>query len=336
MSIPRLLKRSAYGFFAFVVCLLALEVGVRLSGRAAALYTEPAFETSARGDYWRYRPGFEGQVLGVTRARIGPLGTRLDGGPSDAPHEPVTVAIFGDSVTFGQGVEADLTFSAQLEKSLRDADLPAEVLNFGVQGHTLEMEVAHLADRLDEINPAIVVLAFLADDLNTERADNHVDRYGYLTKNVFGAPSYWQDLVRAALRKSQLALLTKEAWLNLRAPSVAGPTFASDADAGLEPLLARFRASMKRFDELTAGRARMVMCLDITETPLTRSIRDVMQVEFPDLTYLHAPPLLQGLPRAQLLVPGDGHPNATAHRVYAELLASPVTAAAQSAVARSR
>ena len=151
MKISRPLGRCAYGVFALAVCLLALEFGIRLSGRADALYTEPAFEVSPRGDYWRYRPGFEGQVLGPTWARIGPLGTRRDGPSHRQAHRSVTVAVFGDSVTFGQGVEQAHTYSAQLEQTLWKAGLSAEVLNFGVQGHTLEMQVAHLADRLNEI-----------------------------------------------------------------------------------------------------------------------------------------------------------------------------------------
>src|SRR5262245_21518926 len=309
LKVPRPLRNCAKGLLALVLCLLALEVGVRLSGRADALYTDPAFEASARGDYWTYRPGFEGQVLGRTRARIGPLGTRLNGSTAAEPVGKVAIAVFGDSFTFGQGVDQEHTFSGQLEKSLRNAALPAEVLNFGVQGHTLEMEVAHASDRLPQVNPRVVVLAFLSDDLYPDRAHNHVDRFGYLTKDAFGPPSYWQDLVRAGLRRSHAALLAKDVYLNLWVAQAAAPSPGSEEDSTLEPLLTRFRTSMRRFDDLTAGLVGIAMCVDTTETPLTRRIRNIMEKEFPRLPYLHAPTALAQLSPKDLLIPGDGHPN---------------------------
>jgi hypothetical protein len=184
-----------------------------------------------------------------------------------------------------------------------------------------------LEDRLADIDPAIVILAFLSDDLNPERAHNHVDRFGYLTKNAFGAASYWQDLMRAVLRRTHVALLAKEAFLNLGMSPATDTAAATDADA--DPLLARFRRSLRRFDELTAGRVRIVMCVDLIDTALTRRIRGIMAAEFPGLTYLHAPPAFDHRPQRELRVPGDGHPNAIAHQIYADLLAPSVTAAAQ-------
>src|SRR5262245_34308078 len=158
---------------AVVASVLLLEVLVRASGIAAHLFTEPAFEPSADGTYWRYREGFEGTLLGPTHARIGPMGVRLDG--SDGATGAPLVAVFGDSMTFGQAVRADLTFCAVLERRLRRRWPSARVLNFGVQGHSLEMEVSHLADTLREIYPDLVIVAFGTDDLNPERAQNYVD-----------------------------------------------------------------------------------------------------------------------------------------------------------------
>jgi hypothetical protein len=320
----------AYLLFCLIFALFLLEVLIRVSGRADHLYTEPAFELSSGGDYWRYRPGFEGRVLGLTRVRIGPLGSRLHGSTYDGPEGAVTVAIFGDSITFGQGVADHLTFAAQLEERLLEANTPAQVLNFGVQGHSLEMELAHLADRRGEINPRVVVLAFPSADLNPKRVENHVDRFGYLTKTAFGPPTFWMDVFRAISRQSHLALLTKVAMLRLQALRSLSKGSTSATEADLEPLLVRFRRAITRFEELTPGVQRIVMCLDLHEIPLTRHIRDIMRAEFPHLTYVHAAPAFAQSPLHTLLVPRDGHPNATAHGIYAELLWPPLAAAVQS------
>jgi hypothetical protein len=318
-------------FCAFLVGLLfVLEVGVRVSGLVDHLYTEPAFEASPSGTYWRYRPHFEGMVLGPTAVRIGPFGSRLHGAEEAVTGQKI-VAIFGDSITFGQGVEAHLTFAAALERWLGDTALPVKVMNFGVAGHTLEMELDHLADRLNVIDPALVILAFHSDDLSPKRADNRVDQFGYLTKKIFGPPSFWMDWLRALLRRSHLALLAKDGILRLQKfRSTSSQEPPPDAvDELLKPFLDRFRSSMKRFDGLTRAVKRIVVCVDLQDNPLTDGIHRVMQAEFAAMAYVHGPDGFRQLPNADLLVPRDGHPNALAHKTYAELLWPLVRAAAQ-------
>ncbi len=331
MSIRRMLAWLAYAICASLLSVAALEFAVRVSGQVDHLYTEPAFESSPRGDYWRYRPGFAGQLLGPTQARIGPLGSRLHGLPHSG--SDLRVAIFGDSIAFGQGVDERLTMSAQLETALRRAGFSVEVLNFGVQGHALEMEVAHLADRLAEMHPAAVVFAFAVDDLSPLRVDNYVDRFGYLTKRTFGPPSYWGDWLRALLRRSYLALLMKSVLLKMREPEQSfGTAPPAGASPNWEAELARLRSAMDRFRELTVGMGRVVICVSEAETSLARAVRATMAADFPDLPYAHAPAVLGRLPREQLRVPRDEHPNATAHEIYAELLEPAVAAALRSQV----
>ena len=294
------------------------EAIIRVSGLAAHLYTEPAFEAAPGGTYWRYQPRFEGTVLGPTRVRIGPLGSRLHGDGEIVPGK-VTVAIFGDSITFGQGVADHFTFASLLERWLNDAALPGRVLNFGVAGHTLEMELDHLYDRLGYVRPSVVVLAFHSGDLSLKRAENRVDRFGYLTKNIFGPPSIFMDWSRAVLRESHLALMTKDAILRLQKFRPSQERRAATDDL-LESDLVRFRNSIKRFDELTAKLKRIIFCVDLQDNPLTHGIRDVMKTDFPHFSYVHGPSGFRERPFTSLVIPRDGHPNALAHRTYAELV----------------
>lgn len=306
---------SIFPITLFLIC----EAVVRFSGLVDHLYTEPAFEASPGRTYWRYQPRFEGMVLGATRVRIGPLGSRLHAAEEIVPGQAI-VAIFGDSIAFGQGVAGYLTFAALLERWLHDAALRAKVLNFGVAGHSLEMELDHLADRLGEVSPAVVVLAFHSDDLSPKRAENRVDRFGYLTKKIFGPPSFWMDWFRAVLRESHLALMAKDSILRLqKLRSIQEPPAAA-VDELLKPLLVRLRESIKRFDELTANRKRIIVCVDLQDNPLTDGIHRVMKAEFPQIDYVHGPGGFRKLPLTGLLVPRDGHPNALAHKTYAELI----------------
>jgi hypothetical protein len=45
-----------------------------------------------------------------------------------------------------------------------------------------------------------------------------------------------------------------------------------------------------------------------------------MKAEFPQIDYVHGPGGFRKLPLTGLLVPRDGHPNALAHKSYAELI----------------
>jgi hypothetical protein len=319
-----------------LVCFVAgplafLELLVRLSGIAAHLYTEPSFEVAPGGEYWRYRPAFEGRLLGPTEASIGPQGGRL--APGENVDGTLRVGVFGDSITFGQGVAARDTFCATLERRLRPRWPELHVLNFGVPGHSLDMEVAHVADRLREVSCAVVVLVFGSDDLNPARAENHVDRFGYLTKKTFGPPSPVRDWTRALLRQSHLALAVKEAYVRRSARTVPGATTRSAATPGFDAALHDFRRALARFVELTRDRERLVMCADLVETPLTRALARVMREEFPELPYIHATGALGAQPLDGLRVPRDGHPNARAHGLFADLLAPALSSALERAQA---
>jgi len=303
-----------------IISLALLEVLIRISGRAAHLYTEPAFELAPGQNYWRYRAGFEGKVLGPTEVRIGSLGSRLGARYADVMSTQTTIGVFGDSVTFGQGVSDDFTYAARLQQWFREAQIPVTILNFGVQGHTVDMELAHLSDRLAQTRLDVVVLAFLSADLNVAREQNHVDRFGYLTKNIFGTSSLMADSVRAVLRKSHLALLTKDATLRMKALYKPRESHLPDTTDEPEAKLKRFRNAITRFETLVNRIPTIVICVDTRESILSRRIHEIMALEFPHVTYLHAARELERFPPAALEVKYDGHPNATAHEIYANLL----------------
>ncbi len=117
------------------------------------------------------RPGadltYTGWLMRVapTRMRVNRLGAR---GDEIGPKVPgrLRVAAFGDSFTFGQGVEEDESWPAVLQAALRDQAVDVEVLNFGVPGHGTPQAVA-LAKRVAPIvQPDVVLIGVFTNDLS--------------------------------------------------------------------------------------------------------------------------------------------------------------------------
>jgi hypothetical protein len=312
-----------------ILLLLAcsVEVAVRISGRGGSFFTEPAFQTAGRNSYWRYQADGRFTVYGPTVLRTGAYGERthnqlkLGAGP--------LVAVFGDSFTFGQAVGDRVTWPARVEENLQKRFPGARVLNFGVQGHSFDMIVAHARDRLRTITPAVVVLAFIGDDLDPGRAQKHVDRFGYLARGPAGVPVHKGiEILRAIARQSHALLLFKH-WLDgppggipVRASSPnTRATPAHSKTAGAEGRLASLRWLHAELAEIPLVLAE----LDLRETENSRLLRDQLPAIAPEAALVYLPPRFAETEPAQWRVAGDGHPSPRAHAVYASTL-TPVIA----------
>jgi lysophospholipase L1-like esterase len=128
---------------------------------------------------WKLQPEFSAQVdnaVYVTRGgalqwtiRTNKDGFRGPAYPTDGSAKPVVLSL-GDSCTFGFRVEEDETYPAQLQRYLRERGQPqAVVLNYGIPGYTT-FQGRRLLDRiLAGQRPDIVVLAFGANDHESDR-----------------------------------------------------------------------------------------------------------------------------------------------------------------------
>src|SRR5262245_6639836 len=84
------------------------------------------------------------------------------------PADAYRVVVLGDSVAFGHGVAIDDAFPHQLELLLQ-AELQGrkvEVINTGVSGYNLAMEVATLVDKGLQFKPDLVVYHYVGNDLD--------------------------------------------------------------------------------------------------------------------------------------------------------------------------
>ena len=159
-------KKLVLAGISVLATLLFAEAALRLAGVGAMRRGSPWF---AGGNHPRYlfqadpasgyslRPGFRGKEIAFTGefevpVEIGPAGLRAH--PHTAPPQPSVLAL-GDSMTFGEGVPADRTWTAVLER-----ESGVRVYNGGVPGYsTCQME-GHARVLLPRLRPELVFVTF--------------------------------------------------------------------------------------------------------------------------------------------------------------------------------
>jgi len=89
----------------------------------------------------------------------------------EKPAGTLRIAVLGDSIAAGLRVDsyAD-TFPAILQRELRAAGLPVEVLSFAVSGYTTRQEVEALRVRALAFHPDLVLLAYCLNDDGRDRS----------------------------------------------------------------------------------------------------------------------------------------------------------------------
>ncbi len=130
------------------------------------------------------------------------------------------IAIVGDSLTWGQGIEEGERFSNVLERSLGSR---YEVLNFGIQGHNLPEHLQVLEQALS-VSPDFVLLQLYINDFEMpgmERPSAH-------------ALLPWPSLDRRMLGASALYDMVSDAWSQLQERTGMVESYVSYMDRNLK------------------------------------------------------------------------------------------------------
>jgi GDSL-like Lipase/Acylhydrolase family len=175
-------KKLALSLAALLVSLLAAELLVRLLGAAPQVSVIRAgrFQLSSNPLVgYEPVPGLEYQ--GGSLAFFDYVGASNRLGYRDRDHSVAKpagtfrIVVLGDSVAAGLRVDRyEDTFPALLETRLRDAGVPAEVINLGVSGYNTRQEVETLKDKGLRFEPDLVLLAYTLND--RERMDGDILR----------------------------------------------------------------------------------------------------------------------------------------------------------------
>ncbi len=148
-----------------LLCVLALELGLRLFSRGGTIIRWPV--PDARYGFMN-RKNFQQTVTyphtsAVWRVRINSLGLR---GPELPPARAgeLRVLTMGDSFTFGYGVNEEATFGALLSERLRVAGWTNVWINAAAAGWGTLQQVKFVQDHYDRFRPDVVVLTFCGND----------------------------------------------------------------------------------------------------------------------------------------------------------------------------
>jgi hypothetical protein len=135
-------------------------------------------------------------------------GTRY--GPRQA--NEYRIAVVGDSVTFGEGVEkTEDTFGEVLEETLNREQraVKVKVFNFAASAYSVSVMAATLRYRMLEVEPNLVVMAIVPADFNLWRTPA-VDAWGYLSDGKLSGFLSRDSRLRLALRKLHLLYLLRD------------------------------------------------------------------------------------------------------------------------------
>ena len=164
-------KSWLMGFAALVLgCIVAFAI---VEGLVLLVYGEQVkFPRHVVEAPWGLRyndPGSEYRhksADGTWHFRINQEGMRDDREFSyDKPSGVKRIISLGDSFTIGYEVNVDQTFSAVLERQLREAGYHVQVLNTGVSGFSNAEEALYLERELLKYHPDVVVLSYFINDL---------------------------------------------------------------------------------------------------------------------------------------------------------------------------
>ncbi len=324
--------------FTLLVAEAALRiVGVGSAGRGSSWFAggnhpRYLFQPDAESGY-ALRPGFHGEEIAPgnefdVAAAVDARGLRDQ--PHTAPSQPCVLAI-GDSMTFGEGVPADRTFSAIVEK-----ETGVRVYDGGVPGYSSRQMVARLRRLLPALRPAAVVMT-LSPLWDRQRcAAPFVYRDGYIVADSYvdrlesiGGNLYLKETRLPILGTATAHLKAHSNLLRLAIPALANGAkkiFLRSKKEGV-PTAGNYEPTVQNLAEARrlaeAQGARFLALLVDDRGPDYRRDRLAVQERLKALgvSFVAAQDLLPGANWKRLSYPKDTHWNLAGHEAVGKALA---------------
>lgn len=339
-------KKLALSALSILLALLFAEAALRLLGigtvgRGSAWFAggnHPRFlfQPDPESGY-TLRPGFRGREIAPGdefNVAVAVDARGLRDHPHTAPPEPSVLAV-GDSMTFGEGVPVDRSYSAVLERTAG-----VRVYNAGVPGYSSRQMLVRLRRFLPVLRPTVVVMTlaplwdrqrcvspFLYKDGYTV-AQNYADRLVLLDGNL-----YLRETRLPVLGSATAYAKHTSALMRLALPVLAGAARdvtdrsgqeAPSTSADLEPT-ARNLAEAQHLTE-SSGAAFLAVFVDDRREAL-RHDRLLLEARLRQLGVPHiaANDLLPQADWPRLRFVRDGHWNTAGHEALGKALAPRVT-----------
>jgi lysophospholipase L1-like esterase len=179
--------RSIFSRFALLlvvslVCLTAIEVGYRVV-RGIPLGGDLSTDAEGNERLQTFRKStndllvYEPIPNAITRLydvenAINSFGMRDREVTLEKPSGVFRIALLGDSVVYGMGLEAEEMLSRQLEHALAGSQVGRfEVLNFAVPGYSTQQEIELYRSKVRAFEPDLVVLVYCLNDDREESGE---------------------------------------------------------------------------------------------------------------------------------------------------------------------
>jgi len=162
-------KKVVFGLVATVFPLVFLVIGCEIVLRVLeppppASSGEIVRASEDADKQYELAPGSRGMLAGASVA-INSFGCRDREHAIERTPGVVRIVGIGDSLTFGQGVEAEQTYLARLEAELTARHLPVEIINCGVFGYNVNEETERFSETAGLLKPDIMIIGYELGDL---------------------------------------------------------------------------------------------------------------------------------------------------------------------------
>jgi hypothetical protein len=319
---PKRLKMTIlYGGYLLLVTLLLLEISVRIWGYSEHHIHDPIYASFESGEDIPYihKPNLmQARARGLVFINTDSLGLRSKvSGMVYGTRQPqeYRIAIVGDSVTFGEGVPTEETFTEVLEHVLNQHQnlLTVKVFNFGVSAYSVKEMAAMLQHRMVDIRPDLVVMAIIPPDLDLDRTPI-IDSAGYLTgQNV---ARLLDSPVGAVLRKIRLLYVLRDIGSGWSSPSQhIHPLFSHGEISDSYQYIRRFKETANQY-----GLPYLIVLLPRMEENAWGPLPDRLTqdtIRHLDLSYLSKEFTIKEYLASRF----DRHPSPSVHRRIGESLA---------------
>jgi lysophospholipase L1-like esterase len=313
MDIKEILKGITAAFISLLIFLVLLEVTLQIYTRFFIYYdvemSRYAVEIKEKSDNpligHVHSPNSDAYLMGVD-VSINSDGFR-DEEYSVERNQSYRIAVLGDSLTFGWGVEKEDTFEVLLEEMLSETR-PTEMINFGHGNYNTQQQVNLFKEKGLKYNPDKVVVFYFINDAEVTPV-----RSSWLWISRLRSVTFLWSRVRGLLSRA--------------APGQTFQTFYSDLYQDDQPGFIAVKESFIELQGITEqhGVQLQVIMLpelhDLENYPFTAEYAKVetflMNNNIPVIDLTESFAGYQN-PEGLWVAPDDAHPNALAHRMIAE------------------
>ena len=313
MDIKEILKGITAAFISLLIFLVLLEVTLQIYTRFFIYYdvemSRYAVEIKEKSDNpligHVHSPNSDAYLMGVD-VSINSDGFR-DEEYSVERNQSYRIAVLGDSLTFGWGVEKEDTFEVLLEEMLSETR-PTEMINFGHGNYNTQQQVNLFKEKGLKYNPDKVVVFYFINDAEVTPV-----RSSWLWISRLRSVTFLWSRVRGLLSRA--------------APGQTFQTFYSDLYQDDQPGFIAVKESFIELQGITEqhGVQLQVIMLpelhDLENYPFTAEYAKVETfLRDNNIPVIDLTASFTGYqnPQGLWVAPDDAHPNALAHKMIAE------------------